>query len=158
MRSSWFPRFLVLFLVVPIAELALLSWVGERVGFWPTVGLIVLTAVIGSSLAKHQGLSVFVRFQNKLASGSVPDRELTEGLIILISAVLLLTPGIITDAFGFLGLLPPTRALIRTFLQKRFSGALKSDRSSGFVMSPGGAFTERSAPIEDAEIIEETTR
>lgn len=155
MRSSWFGRLLVLFLIVPIAELALLIWIGERVGFWPTVGLIALTAVIGSWLARREGWSVFNRLQSKLAQGGLPGQELTDGLIILISGALLLTPGILTDIAGFVGLLPPTRALIRNQLQKRFKNTLERGNASLFVMQPPGAFTQQSASIEDAEIVEE---
>ncbi len=155
MRSSWFGRLLLLFLIVPIAELALLIWVGERVGFWPTVGLVVLTALAGSWLAKREGWSVFNRLQAKLASGGLPGPELIDGLIILVSAALLLTPGILTDAAGFLGLLPPSRALIRTQLRKRFERALTKGNASVFVRRPARPENVQPAPIEDAEIVEE---
>jgi len=155
MRSSWFGRLLALFLIVPIAELALLIWIGRRVGFWPTVGLIVLTALIGSWLARREGWNVFNRLQNKLASGGLPGRELTDGLIILVSAALLLTPGILTDAAGFLGLIPPTRAWIRKRLQARFRNTIEGGNTSVFVMQPADPFNQTSSPIEDAEIIED---
>ena len=155
MRSSWFGRLLALFLIVPIAELALLIWIGGRVGFWPTVGLIVLTALTGSWLARREGWNVFNRLQNKLASGGLPGRELTDGLIILVSAALLLTPGILTDIVGFLGLIPPTRAWIRKRLQARFRHAIEGGNASVFMMQPADAVDETSSPIEDAEIIEE---
>ncbi len=157
MRSSWFGRLLALFLIVPIAELALLIWIGGRVGFWPTVGLIVLTALIGSWLARREGWSVFNRFQSKLASGGLPGRELTDGLIILVSAALLLTPGILTDAVGFLGLIPPTRAWIRKRLQTRFQNAVEGRNASVFVMQPTDPFNQTSSPIEDAEIIDDVS-
>ena len=155
MRHSWFGRLLALFLIVPIAELALLIWIGERVGFWPTVGLIALTAVLGSWLARREGWNVFRRLQSKLAGGGLPGPELTDGLIILISGALLLTPGILTDVVGFLGLLPPSRALIRKQLQRRFKGALERGNASAFVMQPPGAFNYQPTPVEDAEIVEE---
>lgn len=157
MRSSWFGRLLALFLIVPIAELALLIWIGGRVGFWPTVGGIVLTALIGSWLARREGWNVFNRFQSKLASGGLPGRELTDGLIILVSAALLLTPGILTDAVGFLGLIPPTRAWIRKRLQTRFQNAVEGRNASVFVMQPTDPFNQTSSPIEDAEIIDDVS-
>jgi len=156
MRSSWFGRLLALFLIVPIAELALLIWVGEHVGFWPTIGLIALTAFVGSWLARREGWNVFNRLQIKLSAGGLPGRELTDGLIILVSGALLLTPGIITDIVGFLGLLPPTRALIRAQLQRRFKGAIERGNASVFVMQPPGAFHHQPTPVEDAEIVEES--
>lgn len=114
---SVFGRLLVLFLVVPVLDLALLVWIGGRIGFWPTLALIVLTALAGSALAQREGLRVLARFQARLAGGQMPGRELTDGLIVLASGLLLLTPGVLTDAAGLLGLFPPTRALVRRALR-----------------------------------------
>lgn len=113
-------RLLLLFTIVPVVELALLVWLGGRIGFWPTVGLIAATAVLGSFLAHREGLSALARFRARMASGEMPGAELTDGLIILVAGALLLTPGVLTDVAGFLGLLPPTRALIRRALTRRF--------------------------------------
>lgn len=115
-----FGRLLLLFTLVPIVDLALLVWIGRHVGFWPTVGLIVATALLGSFLARREGLSALARFRARLASGAMPGSELTDGLIILVAGVLLLTPGVLTDVAGLLGLFPPTRALIKRALTKRF--------------------------------------
>ncbi len=116
---SLFGRLLLLFTLVPIVELALLVWLGGRIGFWPTVGLIALTALVGTWLAQREGLSAWARFQGRLTSGGLPGRELTDGLIILVSAAFLLTPGVLTDLVGFLGLLPPTRAIIREVIERK---------------------------------------
>ncbi|MCB0717351.1 MAG: FxsA family protein [Bacteroidetes bacterium] len=113
-------RLFLLFVVVPLVELALLIRVGELIGFWPTVGIVVATAALGSSLARREGFSAFARFQQALAGQRPVVPELLDGLIILASAVLLLTPGIITDIVGLLGLFPATRPLIRSAIQKRF--------------------------------------
>lgn len=155
MRSSWFSRLLALFLIVPLAELALLIWIGDRVGLWPTVGLVVATALVGTWLAKREGWGAFNRLQRKMAEGGIPGKELTDGLIILISGVLLLTPGILTDIVGLLGLVPRTRALIRKSLQRRFARAMERGNASVFVMPPSDAFNQPHTPIEDAEVIEE---
>lgn len=118
--SGLFGRLLLLFALVPILDLALLIWIGQHIGFWPTVGLIVGTALLGSFLARRAGLSVLARFRARLASGTMPGSELTDGLIILVAGVLLLTPGVLTDVVGLLGLFPPTRAPIRRALTQRF--------------------------------------
>lgn len=123
-KPGLFGRLLLLFTLVPIAELALLVWLGGQIGFWPTVGLIVATAVLGSLLAHREGLSALARFRARAASGEMPGAELTDGLLILVSGALLLTPGVLTDLVGFLGLLPPSRALIKRALTKRFQHSI----------------------------------
>lgn len=127
-----FGRLLLLFLVVPIIELALLIEVGRQIGFWPTVGLIVVTAVVGSFLAKREGIATWMRLQKRLATAQLPNQELLDGAIILISGAFLLTPGVLTDVAGVLGLLPPSRALMRPHLQKWLGTKAKSVQFSSF--------------------------
>ena len=156
MRSSLFGRLLALFLLVPTAELILLIWIGERVGFWPTVGLIALTALVGSWLARREGVAAFRRFQKRMATGQLPGRELTDGLIILVAGALLLTPGILTDVVGLLGLLPPSRAWIRGRLQARFQQNIAQGNASLFVMhGPTASPEPAEGAVEDATIIHE---
>ena len=162
MRSSVFGRLFALFLLVPALELILLIWIGEHVGFWPTVGLIMLTALVGSWLAKHEGMAALRRFQSRLASGQMPGRELTDGLIILVAGALLLTPGILTDLAGLFGLFPPTRAWIRSRLEARMQRAIARGEAGIFVMqrgrvAPPPAPTSPPEPVrvEDATILEE---
>ncbi len=109
-------RLLLLFLLTPLVELALLIQVDRLIGFWPTMGLIVATGLAGSYLAKREGLSVWRQFNRRLNEGGLPGRELVDGVIVLVSGALLLTPGVLTDVLGFIGLLPPTRAPIRRLL------------------------------------------
>lgn len=120
-------RLLLLFVIVPVVELALLIEIGKDLGFWPTLGLILFTGVLGSSLTKRQGMAIWQQFNSKMQSGQLPGSELVDGLIVLVSGALLLTPGILTDFVGFLGLIPLTRAQIRKYVQKR----LKHGQSSG---------------------------
>ena len=117
-------RLLVLFTTVPLVELALLLWIGGRIGVLPTVALILVTGALGAALARHQGLATWARFQGALAAGRLPGRELLEGLLILIAAALLLTPGVLTDAAGFLFLVPPARRWIMRRLELRLRGRL----------------------------------
>ncbi len=106
-------RLLLLFVVVPAVELALLIEIGSVIGTANTFAIIVATGIAGSWLARTQGLSVWRRFQERLASGAMPGNELVDGLIVLISGALLLTPGVLTDVVGLLGLIPPSRHVIR---------------------------------------------
>lgn len=116
-----FFRLLLLFVIVPALELAILIEIGKDIGFWPTMGLIILTGLIGSSLTRKQGLAVWNQFNAKLQTGALPGNELIDGLIVLCSGAFLLTPGIITDFVGFMGLIPQTRGMIRSLVQKYIS-------------------------------------
>ncbi|MEM1042092.1 MAG: FxsA family protein [Bacteroidota bacterium] len=129
-KPSLFGRLLLLFTVVPILELTLLVWLGGRIGFWPTVGLIAATAIIGSTLAHREGLSALARFRARMAQGEVPGDELTDGILILIAGAFLLTPGVLTDVVGFLGLLPPTRKVIKQAVSKRVRQSMLGDTVS----------------------------
>jgi UPF0716 protein FxsA len=113
----------LLFIVVPIAELALLIQVGQLIGVWWTIGLLIADALLGSWLLRAQGRAAWRRFNEALASGRVPHREVVDGVLVIFGGVLLLTPGFITDVFGVLFLFPPTRILLRRLLVRR--GALR---------------------------------
>ncbi|GAB5521184.1 MAG: FxsA family protein [Rhodothermales bacterium] len=135
-----FGRLLLLFLIVPIVELALLIEVGRQIGFLPTVGLIVVTALVGSFLAKREGIATWMRLQKRMLTGQLPSQELLDGAIILISGAFLLTPGVLTDVVGVMGLLPFTRAWARPKLQKWLGSKVKTVNVSAFGRSPfGGA-------------------
>jgi UPF0716 protein FxsA len=118
-------RLVLLFLLTPAVELGLLIQVDRLIGFGPTIGLIIATGIAGSYLARREGLQTWRRLNERLNAGDLPGRELIDGVIILVSGALLVTPGVLTDAFGFLGLLPPSRALIRTFLLRRFRSKMQ---------------------------------
>jgi UPF0716 protein FxsA len=102
-------RLILLFTTIPLLELALLLWIGSRVGVLPTVALILLTGVLGAALARQQGFATWRRFEAALQQGRIPGRELAEGLLILVAGAVLLTPGVLTDAAGFLILVPAVR-------------------------------------------------
>ena len=117
-----FSRLLLFFIFIPIIELYLLIQLGSRIGFAPTLGLIVLTGILGASLARQQGLSTLARIQNELKNGRPPTDELIEGAMIVVGGIVLLTPGILTDLFGFALMLPKFRKSIASSLKKSFSG------------------------------------
>lgn len=104
-------RFLfLLFVVMPIIEIAILMQVGALLGAWPTVAIVVITAWIGAKKVKQQGIATLTSVQHKLAEGQMPSDEIVAGLMLLVSGVLLVTPGFVTDAFGLALLVPAFRA------------------------------------------------
>ncbi len=115
-----FYRLLLLFTIVPFVELIVLIEVGKRIGTMATLAIIILTGVLGASLARVQGFLVFARIRDDLNMGKLPGDSLLDGLLILIGAIVLLTPGFITDILGFLLLFPVTRVLLRNPLQQYF--------------------------------------
>ena len=114
-----FPIFAFLFLVVPIVEIYLLIQVGSVIGALPTILLVVATAVIGAFLLRQQGMSTLARFQNSMASGTLPAKEMMEGVLLLVGGALLMTPGFFTDTLGFLCLIPFTRKFIVSHIINR---------------------------------------
>ncbi len=110
----------ILFIVVPIAELFVIIKVGELIGLWPTLLLLLLDAVAGSLLLRHQGRGAWRRFNEALAQRRFPGKEVADGVLIVIGGTLLLTPGFLSDIVGLFLLIPPTRALARALL-KRFT-------------------------------------
>jgi UPF0716 protein FxsA len=110
---------LLLFILVPIAELIVLVQVGQLIGVWWTVLLLLADAVLGSLLWRSQGRAVWRRFNAAVSEGRMPHREVIDGVLVIFGGALLLTPGFISDIFGVLFLLPPTRALLRGLLVRR---------------------------------------
>ncbi|MCP4723504.1 MAG: FxsA family protein [bacterium] len=117
-----FGKLLLLFITVPFIELLILLDIGNSIGLGSTVILIVVTGFIGAYLAKMEGFRTFTMIQSKLQTGELPTDELIDGLIILIAGVVLITPGVLTDTFGFLMLFRPTRTRFKKWLKDRFSG------------------------------------
>jgi UPF0716 protein FxsA len=114
-----FPVLLMLFLLVPLLEIYVMIKVGGIIGALPTVLLVVLTAVAGAALARYQGLATLQRLQATLARGETPAIEMFEGVLLLVGALLLLTPGFITDLLGFACLVPFTRRALAFRVLKR---------------------------------------
>lgn len=148
MRS--FPIFFVLFLLVPILEIYFLIKVGEVIGAWPTIFLVVLTAVIGAALLRQQGLSTLARMQQNMGEGKLPAQEIIEGVLLAVGGALLMTPGFVTDTFGFLCLLPFSRKFIAANIMKRSAVSLNA-RMGGF--GQGSPF-ESDADVFEGEYTE----
>lgn len=125
-----------LFLTIPMLEMWLLIEVGQVIGAWQTIALVALTAVIGVSMLKRQGLQTLMRVQDRLNNGQIPAEELLEGIFLAVGGALLLTPGFVTDAVGFCCLLPYSRRWLARKLIK--SGRFTSMQAGPGVM--GGGF------------------
>ena len=119
------PLLVVVFIVVPIVELAVIIRVGQALGVLPTLALLVLVSVFGAWLAKREGIGVWRRFQRQVQAGVVPSREIADGVMILFAAALLLTPGFVTDVLALLLLLPPVRATIRAGTMVRLTRRMR---------------------------------
>ena len=109
----------LLFTVVPIFELYLLIRVGQYLGAFTTVMIVIFTGIFGAFLAKMEGLRVLYGVQRDLQEGKMPTSQLLDGLLILIGAVLLITPGLLTDVVGFILVIPSTRALLKVWLKNK---------------------------------------
>ena len=126
-----------IFVVVTLAEIYVLVSVGQAIGGLSTVLLVIITAFIGSSLLRQQGWSTMAKAQQSMAEGRTPAIEMLEGVVILVSGILLLTPGFLTDALGLLGLMPWSRRyFINHFLEKNAERVFKP-KSSVFIHKSG---------------------
>lgn len=114
-----FPILLLLFLAVPVAEIYVLIEVGSTLGAPMTIALVILTAVVGAALMRAEGLATIARVQKEMHTGQLPAVGIIEGALLLFSGALLLTPGFLTDAFGFVLVLRPTRMAIAKAIASR---------------------------------------
>jgi len=144
-------RLVLLFLLTPAIELGLLIQVDRLIGFGPTIGLIIVTGVVGSYLARREGVSTWRRLNERLNAGELPGKELVDGVIILVAGALLITPGILTDVVGFLGLFPLTRAPVRRVLLQRLQSKVRRGTAHMHVGIFGGGTPgpHRSRPSGD---------
>lgn len=161
--------FLAIFVAMPIIEIAVFIQAGELIGLWPTIGVVVLTAIIGTSLMRAQGLQTLAKAQSQMDQGEMPIGAMFDGICILVAGVLLLTPGFVTDTFGFLLLVPPLRQLIgaKVIMKLVQSGNIRTSfggggfgasRGPGAAHGPngprgtaGGARRPGSGPIIDGD-------
>lgn len=122
-----------LFVIMTLLEIYVLVSVGESIGGLSTILLVIVTALIGSTLLKQQGWSTMAKAQNAMANGQTPALEMLEGVVILISGVLLLTPGFITDAIGLLGLMPFSRMYFINHILSKNTEKLFPQKDSVFI-------------------------
>lgn len=117
----------MLFIAIPVVELYILIEVGKKIGSLTTIGIIILTGILGTYLIKSQGFIILRKIQNDLNEGIMPGDSLIQGAIILLGGVLLLTPGFITDITGFIFLIPAGRKIVKKYLWKWLKGKIKED-------------------------------
>jgi len=110
-----------LFIVVSLVEIYLFVLVGSAIGALNTIGLVFLISFTGAWLTKREGFAVVSRIRRQLDAGRMPTNELVDGALVLTGGVLLVAPGFVTDALGLLLLFPPTRAVFRSLLKRRFT-------------------------------------
>src|SRR4051794_13290820 len=132
------PLLVGLFIVVPLVELYVIIQVGQAIGVWWTLGLLVADSVLGSMLMRSQGRIAWRRFQVAVSEGRVPAREVLDGVLVIFGGAFLLTPGFVTDIAGAVLLVPPTRAVVRRILARRFTFSLLSDVPNPRVRRPRG--------------------
>ena len=118
-------KLLILFVIVPVTELYILIEVGKKIGSLTTIGIIILTGIIGAYLVKGQGFMILKKIQNDLNEGIMPGDSLIQGAIILVGGIFLLTPGFVTDSIGFIFLIPVSRRVVKKYLLKWLKGKIK---------------------------------
>ncbi len=155
MKEMFF--FLLLFIVVPIAELYIIIQVAQETGVLNSIGLLILVSLIGAWLVRAEGTGVLKKIRVQLAKGEIPGRELVDGGLILLAGVLMLTPGFLTDAFGLLLLFPLTRPIFRSVLLRKFTmggsifGARQGSKDFGFSKNSFGFFKINETEIVDLQ-------
>lgn len=131
-RGPWGPL-AALFVIVPLVEIYLIVQVGQAIGPWWTILILVLDSIAGAALLKHEGAAAWRALRDALGSYRMPARELADGALVLVGGTLLLTPGFVTDVFGFFFILPFTRPIARR--------ALTAVITRKFLGGPGGPAT-----------------
>jgi UPF0716 protein FxsA len=151
-----FQLLFVLFIIIPIIEITVIMQVGELLGLWPTVAIVILSAWLGAKYVRLQGLTTLQSVQTKMAQGEMPSGEIVTGLMLLVAGVLLVTPGFVTDIFGLSLLIPSVRIAIANYVQKNMkvnqfaAGATFTQGGTGNVYqheAQAQAFTQESKPI-----------
>ncbi|MFQ5588309.1 MAG: FxsA family protein [Nitrospiria bacterium] len=113
-------RLIFLFIAIPLIEMMLLIKMGDAIGFWPTILIQVGTGALGATLSRFQGLLVWHKIAREMQSGRIPTEEMINGLLIFAAGIVLLTPGLLTDAAGFAMLIPFTRNIFKAWARRQF--------------------------------------
>jgi UPF0716 protein FxsA len=128
---------LVAFLLVPIVEIYVILQVGHLIGGWPTVALLVFESLLGAWIVRREGRRAWRALTTTFREGGLPERELADAALVLVGGVLLLTPGFVTDVFGFLFVLPFTRPVVRWVLSAYVGRRMRAAQSRGAAMFEG---------------------
>lgn len=130
-------KLFVLFTLVTLVEVWLLTQLAALMGWWGTLGLVFLTGFVGAWLAKREGIRTLGTIRRELSEGKLPGGSLIDGLCILVAGAFLMTPGVLTDVFGFLLLIPPARSPLKKYIKARFERWLSAGEASVFTMGMG---------------------
>jgi UPF0716 protein FxsA len=148
------PLLVLLFIVVPIAELYVIIQVGQAIGALPTIAILIADSIIGSMLLRAQGRAAWRRFNTAVGEGRMPAREVTDGVLIIFGGAFLITPGFLSDIIGLILLIPPTRAAIRALIARRFVPRMVQERTAFIWRTEGptpGRGPQRPGPDYDVE-------
>ncbi len=155
-------RLLLLFTLVPLAEIYLLYLLGSVMGFWPTAAVVLITALLGAALGKREGLKVWRQWREALSRGQLPEEGVLGGVLVLVGGILLITPGVLTDLTGLALLLPPSRRFIAGIVRKRLEKSIAEGRTTfryrvdlGDLGMMGGARMQGEFVDTDGEVVEE---
>ena len=134
-------RLFLLFTIIPVVELWLLITIGRTICAWPTIALVLLTGAAGAALARHEGTRVLSGWRRAITEGRLPEEGILEGALVLVGGVLLLTPGVVTDAMGILLLVRPTRRIAAVWVRRKLEKSIADGtiRVQGFGFTPPGA-------------------
>jgi len=141
---------LLAFIGVPLIEIALFIQVGGFIGLWPTIAIVIATALAGTALIRRQGLNTLQRAQAEMEAQRLPVRELFDGICLIFAGAMLLTPGFLTDTVGFILLVPPLRALLGRYVWR----VLRKTKGVHFEMPGGPPYRDDGGPIVDADAVE----
>ncbi len=149
-----------LFIIVPIIEITVLMQVGELIGAWPTVAIVIVSAWLGAKYVRQQGLATLQSVQTKMAQGEMPSSEIVTGLMLLVAGVLLVTPGFVTDIFGLSLLVPKVRQALANTVQQHIKtnptagfGANAQFHSSTFTQTTGQTYeNEADSEVSSADV------
>ncbi|WP_409523250.1 FxsA family protein [Nitrincola sp. MINF-07-Sa-05] len=150
----------LLFVIVPIIEITLLIQVGQLIGVWYTVALVLLSAFIGVNMLRYQSLATLMRARQRMDQGEIPGQEMGEGIVLAVGGALLVTPGFVTDVIGFCCLIPATRKALVGMVSRHFTVVAGSQRTtstfsadhSPFETPPRQPHTPRQGDIIEGEV------
>ena len=145
-------KLLLLFIVLPLVELSLLLWLAQLTGPWLTLAIVIVTGVVGTLLARSQGWRTYRRIHTDLAGGRLPTDSLLDALLIIFAGALLLTPGVLTDAFGLSLLIP----LCRRHYRRRLVGWFKSHFQISASSAGGGWSSGERSEIIDSHVVDDS--
>jgi UPF0716 protein FxsA len=143
-------KLFLLFAALPLVDLWLLLRIGDALGFWSAVALVVATGALGAWLARAEGARVLEGWRRALSEGRLPEEGVLSGALVLAGGLLLVTPGVVTDVLGLALLFPPSRRIVAAALRRWLSRRIAEGRIR--VVGPGGGFRPAAPPDEPIDV------